>query len=168
MTQAKITIRNVSPSDLDVVTLVEATCFPQAEAAPREVFDERIAAFSESFFVAEHDGEIVGFINGNVTDKRVISDEMFADTTLHNPEGTYQAIFGLDVIPTFQKQGIAAQLMRHLITHAKAKGRKGVILTCKEKLIPYYMRFGFENTGLSESAHGGSVWYDMIIVFPVD
>lgn len=168
MTQAKITIRNVSPSDLDVVTLLEATCFPQAEAAPRDVFDERIAAFSESFFVAENEGEIIGFINGNVTDERVISDEMLANTALHNPKGAYQAIFGLSVIPTFQKQGYAAQLLRHLITDAKDKGRKGVILTCKDKLLPYYTRFGFQNMGLSQSTHGGSMWYDMIIEFPTE
>lgn len=168
MTEAQILIRNVSASDLDVVTLVEATCFPQAEAAPKAALNERIAEFSESFFVAEHMGEIIGFVNGNVTNERVISDDMFANTALHNPEGLYQAIFGLAVIPSFQKQGIAAKLLHHLIADAKDKGRKGVILTCKEQLLPYYTGFGFNNIGVSQSTHGGSEWYDMILEFPIE
>lgn len=168
MTEAQILIRTVSPSDLDVVTLVEATCFSKAEAAPKAALDERIVAFSESFFVAEHEGEIIGFVNGNVTNDRVISDDMFANAALHNPEGRYQAIFGLAVIPSFQKQGIAAKLLYRLIADAKRKSRKGVILTCKEELLPYYTGFGFINIGVSQSTHGGSMWYDMIIEFPTE
>jgi hypothetical protein len=45
------------------------------------------------------------------------------------------------------------------------EGRKGVILTCKEELIQYYTRFGYVNTGISKSVHGGSKWYNMILEF---
>ncbi|MGP6147624.1 GNAT family N-acetyltransferase [Jeotgalibaca sp. A122] len=158
-------IRKVTPEDLDIVTKVEKECFPEAEAATKESFAERIATFSDSFFLAEIEGEVIGFINGNVTDETVIADEMFEDVTYHNPEGAYQAIFGLDVIPKHQKQGIAARLMNHLIETAREQGRKGVILTCKERLIPYYSRFGFKNMGRSASTHGGSVWYDMLLEY---
>lgn len=165
MNEMQFIIRPVAPTDLDAVTQVEAECFPAAEAASKASFQERIATFSDSFFVAEKEGEIIGFVNGNVTDERVIADDMFADVTLHNPEGAYQAIFGLDVKPAYQRQGIATKLMAHIIQEAKEKGRRGVILTCKDKLIPYYSRFGFENAGLSASTHGGSTWYDMILEF---
>ncbi|MGP6140571.1 GNAT family N-acetyltransferase [Jeotgalibaca sp. A127] len=158
-------IRKVTPEDLAIVTKVEKECFPEAEAATKESFAERIATFSDSFFLAEIEGEVIGFINGNVTDETVIADEMFEDVTYHNPEGAYQAIFGLDVIPKHQKQGIAARLMNHLIETAREQGRKGVILTCKERLIPYYSRFGFKNMGRSASTHGGSVWYDMLLEY---
>lgn len=162
-----VIIRQVKPEDLDKVTEVEAVCFPAAEAATRESFAQRIATFPESFFVAEHNGTIIGFINGCATDERTIRDEMFEDSSLHNPEGCYQSIFGLDVIPEYQRQGIAAKLMNHLIEDARKKGRRGLILTCKDRLIHYYAKFGYQNLGVSASVHGGAVWYDMLLEFEV-
>lgn len=156
-------IRQVRNEDLDAVTAVEAVCFPEAEAAGREAFRMRIEAFPESFFVAETGEGIIGFINGAVTDQRTISDEMFEEAALHKPDGAYQSVFGLDVMPEYRCQGIAAALMKHLIEAARERGKKGVILTCKEALIPYYARFGYQNLGVSESVHGGAVWYDMIL-----
>lgn len=159
----EIVIRQVRQEDLDAVTRVEAVCFPQAEAASREAFSMRIAAFAESFFVAEQDGEIIGFINGCVTDERTICDEMFENVSYHKPDGAYQSIFGLDVVPNAQHQGLASKLMRHLIEDARAKGRRGLILTCKERLIGFYEQFGYRNLGISASVHGGAVWYDMLL-----
>jgi ribosomal protein S18 acetylase RimI-like enzyme len=160
-----IKIRRASIEDLDAVTEVEASCFPQAEAASREAFKQRINTFPESFFVAESAGKIIGFINGCIINGTVIYDELYKDAALHVPNGDYQAIFGLDVVPEYRNQGAAAQLMNHLIEVSRAGGRKGVILTCKEKLIHYYARFGFVNKGISESQHGGAEWYDMILEF---
>ena len=158
-----IIIRQVMPEDLDAVARVEAVCFPEAEAAARASFAQRIQAFPESFFVAEKDGQIVGFINGCVTDERMIRDEMFEDTAYHKPDGAYQSIFGLEVAPEWQHRGLAGDLMKHLIEDARKRGRKGLILTCKEHLIGFYERFGYRSLGVSQSVHGGAVWYDMIL-----
>ena len=158
-----IIIRQVMPEDLDAVARVEAVCFPEAEAAARASFAQRIEAFPESFLVAEQEGRIVGFINGCVTDERMIRDEMFEDTAYHKPDGAYQSIFGLDVAPEWQHRGLAGDLMKHLIEDARKRGRKGLILTCKEHLIGFYERFGYRSLGVSQSVHGGAVWYDMIL-----
>ncbi len=160
-----IKIRNVSIADLDTVTEVEAKCFPKAEAATKASFKQRIQTFPESFFVAELDGKIIGFINGCLINETTIDDQLFSEATLHIPNGDYQTIFGLTVISDYRNQGIAAQLINHLITVSKSAGRKGVVLTCKENLIHYYSKFGFENHGVSKSKHGGSKWYDMILKF---
>lgn len=156
-------IRRVRPGDVDGVAYVESACFPAAEAAGWDALNNRIQAFPDSFFVAEEDGRIIGFINGAVTDSRVIRDEMFEDIHFHNPEGAYQSIFGLDVLPEYQRRGIAGDLMKHLIEEAGICHRKGLILTCKDRLIPYYEKFGYRSLGLSESVHGNAVWYDMIL-----
>ncbi len=160
-----VTIRPATPSDLDAITEVEAVCFPPAEAASRASFRDRLAAFPECFFVAEYEGNIIGFINGCATDERTIRDVMFEDSSLHVPDGRYQSIFGLDVLPEYRRQGIAARLMERMIADAKEKGRKGLILTCKDHKIRYYEKFGYRNLGLSASVHGGAVWYDMILEF---
>ena len=46
-----------------------------------------------------------------------------------------------------------------------SQGRKGLVLTCKEKLLHYYAKFGFVNEGVSASTHGGVVWYQMRLRF---
>lgn len=160
-----VVIRQANQDDLDAVTLVEACCFPAAEAAARDSFYQRLRIFPESFFIMEKDGQVIGFINGAVTDAQKISDEMFEDAACHNPLGAYQSIFGLDVIPEYRHQGLATILMRHMIDDAKTHRRKGLILTCKESLIRFYESFGYHNLGVSESVHGGAVWYDMILEF---
>ena len=85
-----ITIRNATLNDLDTVTEIEAVCFPAAEAATRESFEDRLKTFADSFFIAEENGKAIGFINGAVTDSVTITDEMFEDSSLHNPNGAYQ------------------------------------------------------------------------------
>lgn len=160
-----IEIRTVTSDDLDAVAAVEAVCFPAAEAAGKETLEKRIAAFPESFFVAEAQGNVIGFINGAVTDETTIRDEMFEDVSLHTPDGCYQSIFGLDVIPEYQHHKIASRLMRCLIEETKKRGKKGLILTCKERLIGFYETFGYRSMGVSASVHGNAVWYDMILEF---
>lgn len=158
-----LVIRPVRPGDLDQVAAIEDACFPPAEAASRESLAARIAAFPGSFLVAELDGTLVGMVNGCCTDSPVIRDEMFHGTSHHQPAGANQSIFGLDVLPAFQKQGIAAQLMRALIQASREAGRTAVILTCKEPLIRYYETFGFKNDGPSDSTHGAAAWFDMTL-----
>lgn len=149
-------IRPVKKEDLDAVVQVEATCFPEAEAATAASLKERIETFPECFFVAETDDQVIGFINGMATDSKTIEDIMFEDSTMHKTDGIYQSIFGLDVLPEYQRQGIAPSLMNHMIEDARRKGRKGLILTCKDRLIHYYAKFGYENMGVSASVHGGA------------
>lgn len=160
-----ISIRQAVPDDLDAVTRVEELCFSEAEAAARESLCRRLRVFPDSFFVAEEKGRIVGIINGCVTNQRVISDEMFERADAHDPEGDYQTIFGLGVIPEYRCRGLATILMKHMIAAAKSRGRRGLILTCKESLIRFYESFGYRNMGVSASVHGGAVWYDMILEF---
>ncbi|MEW5774779.1 MAG: GNAT family N-acetyltransferase [Thermodesulfobacteriota bacterium] len=157
-------IRCVRPGDLDLVAAIEAACFPPAEAATREALAQRIAAFPDSFLVAELDGALVGMVNGCCTDSPVIFDEMFHGVEHHRPGGANQAIFGLDVLPAHRRQGVAARLMRALIRASREAGRKAVILTCKDPLISYYETLGFVNDGLSQSTHGDARWFDMTLM----
>lgn len=160
-----LTIRYASTEDLSALAEIERICFPASEAASRESLSARFAAFPRHFLVAELDCRTIGFINGMVTDSRTIADVMFDDAKLHNPQGKYQSIFGLDVLPQYRRHGFAAELMRAFIRQARRENRSGMILTCKKHLISYYEKFGYINLGVSASVHGGAVWYDMILPF---
>lgn len=161
--EAVYQIRTARINDARQAAQVEAICFPKEEAADFHSLCLRIETFPESFLVAEADETLIGMINGCVTNERTIRDEMFSDPSCHLPDGDYQAVFGLDVLPAYRRQGVAARLMRRFIANARDRGRKGVILTCKEALIPYYEKFGYQSMGISCSTHGGAVWYDMYL-----
>ena len=47
----------------------------------------------------------------------------------------------------------------------KRQEKSGLVLTCKEELLPFYQRFGFVSEGISDSVHGGAVWYQMRLDF---
>lgn len=157
-------IRRGNKSDIDSLANIEAKCFPASEAASKSRIEDRMNVFPNHFYVAEENGEIVGFVNGLVSDERTISDEMFENAMLHNEKGKYQMIFGLSVLAEYRKKGIAGKLMQAIINAAKEEGRDGVVLTCKDDLIPFYKKMGFQNRGVSKSAHGGVVWYDMELI----
>ncbi len=154
-------IRTASMEDLDAVTAIEAACFPAAEAAGREDFAARLAAYPGHFWLLEEDGRIVSFITGMVSDEPIRRDEMYSDASLHDEGGAWQMIFGVNTLPEYRRRGLAGLVMERVIADARAQGRKGCVLTCKEGLAHYYEKFGYVNEGLSDSTHGGAVWYDM-------
>ena len=158
-----VTIDTVEEADIAELAQLEACCFPKEEAADEAALRRRAKTFPESFLVMKKDGVIIGMINGCVSNASVIHDEMYADAALHEPEGRYQTVFGLDVHPDVQHRGYAQMLMHALIERAKQANRAGLVLTCKEELVSFYGQFGFQNMGVSASVHGGAVWYDMLL-----
>ena len=159
-------IRTAVMADLAAVTAVEAACFPAAEAATERDFAQRLAVYPNHFWLLEEDdGTLVSFINGMVTDEPTLRDEMYENAALHREDGAWQMIFGVNTLPAYRKRGLAGQVLERVIADARAQGRKGCVLTCKDKLIHYYEKFGFRNEGVSESVHGGVVWYGMRLTF---
>lgn len=158
-------IRLATIGDLQAITAVESRCFKEAEAASESEFKNRLAVYPNHFWLLEDDGKLVGFVDGMVTNESILRDEMFENANLHTENGQWQMIFGVNTIPEYRRQGCAEKIINKVISDAKKAGRKGLVLTCKEKLVHYYAKFGFNNEGISESTHGGAVWYDMRLTF---
>lgn len=161
----QMTVRHAVPSDVERIAAVEAECFPAAEAATEESIRARVEKYPAHFWLLEDRDRLVGFVNGMVTDEKDLTDEMYENADMHKEDGRWQMIFGVDTIPEYRRRGCAGRLLKQAISDAKAKGRAGVVLTCKEKLIPYYAGFGFQNEGISKSVHGNVVWYQMRLTF---
>lgn len=154
-------IRTATIADLAQIAAVEAECFPAAEAATKEEFAERIKYYGNHFWLMFEGEKLIAFVDGFVTDKPDLTDEMYERAEMHNENGAWQMIFGVNTIPAYRKHGYAGQLLQWAIEDARKQGRKGLVLTCKEKLIAYYAKFGFVNEGISESVHGNVIWYQM-------
>ena len=159
-------IRNGRISDVDELTAIEAECFPAAEAAERKSFEDRLKHYADHFWILEDDnGKIISFVNGMVTDEEHLTDEMYEKASMHDENGAWQMIFGVNTLPKYRKNGYAEAVLRNVISDAKEHGRKGLVLTCKEKLIHFYGKLGFVDEGVSDSEHGGVVWHEMRLTF---
>ena len=158
-------IRTATIEDLDAVTTVEAECFPPSEAATRADFEHRLSHYCDHFWLMFDESKLIAFVDGMVTDAADLTDEMYERAELHKESGAWQMIFGVNTIPEYRKHGYAGDLIKRAISDAKAQGRKGLVLTCKDKLIHYYAKFGFVNEGVSASVHGNVTWYQMRLTF---
>lgn len=158
-------IRKGTLKDLEAIAAVEAACFPAAEAATAEEFAGRLQQYGDHFWLLWEGERLLAFVDGFCTDWPDLTDEMYADASLHRENGAWQMIFGVNTIPACRRQGYAGQLLQQAIADARAQGRKGLVLTCKEALVHYYAKFGFVNEGVSGSTHGGVVWYQMRLKF---
>ena len=160
-----MTIRYAVPDDVPALSAVEAECFPPAEAATAAEFAERVTHYGNHFWLMYDGGKLISFVDGFVTDDADLTDEMYENAAMHNENGAWQMIFGVDTIPEYRCRGCASALLNHVICEAKAQGRKGLVLTCKDKLVHYYAKFGFVSEGISGSTHGNVVWYQMRLNF---
>lgn len=160
-----MTIRYAVSDDVPALSAVEAECFPPAEAATAAEFAERVAHYGNHFWLMYDGDKLISFVDGFVTDDADLTDEMYENAAMHNENGAWQMIFGVDTIPEYRCRGCAAALLNHVIGEAKAQGRKGLVLTCKDKLVHYYAKFGFVSEGVSGSTHGNVVWYQMRLRF---
>ena len=159
-------IRYATIEDVKAITAVETECFPPAEAATEKEFIERVRYYGNHFWLMFEQEKLIAFVDGFVTDEPDLTDEMYENASMHNENGAWQMIFGVNTLPTYRKYGYAGKLIRRAIEDAKQQGRKGLVLTCKDKLVPYYAKFGFQDEGVTDkSTHGNVVWYQMRLTF---
>ena len=152
--------------DIAVIAAAEAACFPPAEAATEQEFVERIKYYGNHFWLLYDADKLIAFVDGFVTDEPDLTDTMYENACMHNENGAWQMIFGVNTLPEYRKRGYAGELIRRAIADARQQGRKGLVLTCKERLIAYYAKFGFVDEGVSEkSTHGNVQWHQMRLTF---
>lgn len=161
-----IRVRLAQMSDLDAVQEVEERCFSAADAATREQMRERLRWFSDWFWLAFDGDRLVAYIGGMPSRERDLRDEMFADATLADAAGRHYMVFSVATIPEYQHLGVAGIVMRKVLEDCRARGCDDAVLTCKEHLVGFYARFGYEDEGLSASEHGGAIWHQMRLAFP--
>lgn len=160
--------RNVRLEDLKEILNIENKGFTPEEAATEEALIERIENINDTFIIAEINGKIAGYVNGPVINQKYITDDLFESIGKNQEQGGYIAILGLVVSENYRNQGLAGKLLNELEKLAKVNNRKGITLTCKSTLIPFYEKYGYVNYGISESEHGGIEWFNLIKEIALD
>ena len=133
--------RTIREDEADQTAQVEAACFPPGEACTLEHMKDRIA-----------------------TNEVDLKDEFFTDASNHDPKGKNIMICGVCVLPKFQKQGLARELVFEYSRREWERGRERLILTCKKEKVKMYRKFGFRDLGESGSSWGGKSWNQMELI----
>ena len=115
--------------DIAAIAAAEAACFPPAEAATEQEFVERIKYYGNHFWLLYDADKLIAFVDGFVTDEPDLTDTMYENACMHNENGAWQMIFGVNTLPEYRKRGYAGELIRRAIADARQQGRKGLVLT---------------------------------------
>lgn len=99
-------IRTASIEDVEKIAAVEAACFPRAEAATKKQFAERVASYGNHFWLMFKGEKLIAFVDGFVTDEKDLRDEMYENAGLHNENGAWQMIFGVNTLPEYRRRGL--------------------------------------------------------------
>ncbi len=158
-------IRHAKQEDAERLSAIEALSYPPAEGAAKKTIQKRIAVFPDRFWLLEEEDEIRAFISGMASDLPDLTDEMYENPNMHRAEGKWLMLLSVVTDPPHRKKGYAGLLLRRVIEDARTEKQSGIVLTCKEPLLCFYQKYGFEKEGISQSVHGGAVWYQMRLCF---
>ena len=147
-------IRTATLQDIDQIAAVEKECFPAAEAATKEEFEQRLSHYADHFWLMFEDDKLIAFVDGMVTDQEDLTDEMYENASMHQENGAWQMILGVNTLPAYRNHGYAGELLKRAIADAKDQGRKGLVLTSKDRLVHYYAKFGFVKKLISQGGCG--------------
>ena len=156
-----LVIREVMPEDVAACAAIEAACFTPSEAASYDRIARRAASYRQGFLVALREREIIGFVNSGATEEADLAREELKDGADLDPSGRNIVVFSLTIRPDLQGQGLSRPLFEAFLLRAHALNKRRVLLLCKEYLVPYYAKFGFQDAGPSTSTHGGYTWREM-------
>ncbi|MGQ7407882.1 GNAT family N-acetyltransferase [Streptococcus suis] len=154
-------IRFAQPGDLPGILRLEQENFIPEEQISEPVLAAYAANSSQSSLVMIHEGEVVAYLLACPAEEKLVTDAIFELTNSADLKGRYLHIASLSVDNAYQGQGLGTLLTAALKEVARSRDMEGIALTCKEYLLNYYERNGFEDMGLSQSQFGGGQWFDM-------
>ncbi|MHA8138082.1 GNAT family N-acetyltransferase [Lactobacillaceae bacterium Scapto_B20] len=157
----QITFKRPEVDDLDVVLHVEQSCFEPAEQSTADDLKNIITNVSDTSFLAIVDGKVAGMLLGRTTADPLLNNQSYVENLTRKPDDRYLGILGLAVDPEYQGLGIATKLLEQSEQLVQSEGLEALILDCREKLIPFYKKHGFELLGKSNSNFGGIEWFGM-------
>ncbi|MBU3923457.1 MAG: GNAT family N-acetyltransferase [Nanoarchaeota archaeon] len=115
-----------------------------ADERSGEVARKKVDKFIESdkgFFILACDGEkIVGYLLFGIYDEEE-GVEKFID--LEN----YASVLWIAILPEYRKTGLGSRLLDEAEKYAEEFGKKGVWLGCREGVLEFYGKNGYENVG---------------------
>lgn len=141
----QVQIRECTPEDIDAVLGMErqweqeAIAYGDFNPMSREMFRAVLERFPAYFLVADHAGQLVGYIHGTV--HRTTPVEVIP------AQEPYVAIENIYVLPDYRSNQVGGALLERLLDVAHAAGIRRFIVGTRSKetgkILRFYRRHGF-------------------------
>lgn len=152
-----IKIREVQQSDIEQVCLMQESTQNFQETFKREIIEERIRNFADTFLLASLDDQVIAYIL--VTDFATSSVSRWiaemADVEAISNENL--VIDALSVHPNYQGQGFGTLLLATMKQVALQKNSPGIYLLCKDEFLSYFEMNEFIEQGIADLGVGNEV-----------
>ncbi|MCP8993780.1 GNAT family N-acetyltransferase [Streptococcus sp. CF9-1] len=152
-----IKIREVQQSDIEQVCLMQESTQNFQETFKREIIEERIRNFADTFLLASLDDQVIAYIL--VTDFATSSVSRWiaemADVEAISNENL--VIDALSVHPNYQGQGFGTLLLAAMKQVALQKNSPGIYLLCKDEFLSYFEMNEFIEQGIADLGVGNEV-----------
>lgn len=90
----------------------------KAGAATEKEFVEKVKYYGNHFWLMYESGKLIAFVDGFVTDELDLTDEMYTNAAMHDENGAWQMIFGVNTLPDYRKHGYAGKLICRMASDA--------------------------------------------------
>ena len=143
-----IKIREVQQSDIEQVCLIQESTQNFQETFNREIIEERIRNFADTFLLASLDNQVIAYISATDFATSSVSRwivEMADGEAISNGNLVIDA---LSVHPNYQGQGFGTLLLAAMKQVALQQNCLGIYLLCKDELLSYFEMNEFMEQGI--------------------
>ena len=152
-----IKIREATQSDMEQICLISDCTAGSREITNRELIEERIRNFADTFLLASLDNQVIAYISATDFATSSVSRwivEMADGEAISNGN---LVIDGLSVHPDYQKQGFGTLLLAALKQVALQHNSPGIYILCKDELLSYFEMNEFMEQGIIDVGVGNEV-----------
>ena len=152
-----IEIREVRQSDMGQVCLIQESTQNFQETFNREIIEERIRNFADTFLLASLDDQVIAYILATDFATSSVSRwiaEMADGEAISNRNLVIDA---LSVHPNYQGQGFGTLLLAAMKQVALQKNSPGIYLLCKDEFLSYFEMNEFMEQGIVDLGVGNEV-----------
>ena len=152
-----IKIREVQQSDIEQVCLIQEGSQNFQGTFNREIIEERIRNFADTFLLASLDDQVIAYILATDFATSSVSRwiaEMPDGEAISNGNLVIDA---LSVHPNYQGQGFGTLLLATMKQVALQQNSPGIYLVCKDEFLSYFEMSEFIEQGIVDLGVGNEV-----------
>ena len=143
-----IKIREVQQSDIEQVCLIQESTQNFQETFNREIIEERIRNFADTFLLASLDDQVIAYISATDFATSSVSRWIVEMADVEAISNGNLVIDALSVHPNYQGQGFGTLLLAAMKQVALQQNCLGIYLLCKDELLSYFEMNEFMEQGI--------------------
>ena len=152
-----IKIREVQQSDIEQVCLIQESSQNFQETFNREIIEERIRNFADTFLLASLDDQVIAYILATDFATSSINRWIAEMADVEAISNENLVIDALSVHPNYQGQGFGTLLLAAMKQVALQKNSPGIYLLCKDEFLSYFEMNEFIEQGIADLRVGNEV-----------